>query len=278
MIETQIPGARGIVVFHNKNALPYIAVPHLHSQYEICYNIEGGKGFLVGGEFYKLGRRDLILIPKVMTHKVLVSPNAEYERCIINLDDATIAHMGAICEDVNALQFLTTCEHPRLLTLSEDRHEKFLFLIREFNLLENEGDKLSLLSKLFELLVFLRDAFAVSAPAAPMMEQAELSYADRVFAIIEKSYATVSVAQIAEQLYLNEDHICRVFKKETGVTIKHYLTSRKLAEAKKYLYLGYNVKDAGIHAGFHDYANFIRTFKKYEGYSPGNMEGLEKPI
>lgn len=271
MIKTQPTDARGIVVFHNKNALPYIAVPHLHSEYEICYNIEGGKGFLVGGEFYKLGRSDLILIPKVVAHKVLVSPHAEYERIIINIDDDSLTRLRSIERDGNISDFLTECEHPRMVTLGEEQHARLLGLIGEYGV-ENGAEAV-----LCKLLAFLRDALSHSKPAG-RMENDDLSYADRVFSVIERSFATVTVSQIAEQLYLNEDHICRVFKKETGVTIKHYLTRRKLAEAKKYLYLGHNVREAGTLSGFHDYANFIRTFKKYEGYSPGNMEGLEKPI
>lgn len=276
MTDTQFSNEEGVVVFHNTNALPYIAVPHLHSQYEICYNVEGGKGFLAGGELYRLGRRDLILIPKVVAHKVLVVPGAKYERCIININDETVARVETAC-GAQMRKFLTGCEHPQVVSLCEAQHERLLSLIRAYNekVAESEGD--DRVMRLGALLAFLRDAFATSVPADPMVG-AELSYADRVFFIIEKSFATVSVAQIAEQLYLNEDHICRVFKKETGVTIKHYLTKRKLAEAKKYLYLGYNVREAGVLSGFHDYANFIRTFKKYEGYSPGNMEGLEKPI
>lgn len=271
MTKTQPSDARGIVVFHNKNTLPYIAVPHLHSEYEICYNVEGGKGFLVGGEFYKLGRRDLILIPKVVAHKVLVSPHAEYERIIINIDDDSLSRLRGMEMDGNISDFLTECEHPRMVTLCEDQHKQLLTLIGEY------GNENSAQTVLYKLLAFLRDALSHSRPAG-RMEDSDLSYADRVFSVIEKSFATVTVSKIAEQLYLNEDHICRVFKKETGVTIKHYLTRRKLAEAKKYLYLGHNVREAGTLSGFHDYANFIRTFKKYEGYSPGNMEGLEKPI
>ncbi len=274
MTDTQFLTAEGVVVFHNTNTLPYIAMPHLHSQYAICYNVEGGKGFLVGGDFYRLGHRELILIPKVMAHKVLVVPGAKYERCIINVDDATIARVEAACGK-NALRFLTGCETPQTASLCEAQSKHLLSLALAYN--EALGDPQSGFERLSELLLFLRDAFAASVPADPM-EEAALSYADRVFAIIESGFATISVAQIAEQLYLNEDHICRVFKKETGVTIKHYLTKRKLAEAKKYLYLGYNVREAGMLSGFHDYANFIRTFKKYEGYSPGNMEGLEQPI
>ena len=53
---------------------------------------------------------------------------------------------------------------------------------------------------------------------------------------------------------------------------------RKIAEAKKYLYLGISVKEACFLSGFSDYSNFIRTFKNVEGCSPGKFDSLSKPL
>jgi len=33
-----------VIVFHNKNRLPHVNTPHLHSQYEFYYNIDGAGG------------------------------------------------------------------------------------------------------------------------------------------------------------------------------------------------------------------------------------------
>ena len=33
-----------------------------------------------------------------------------------------------------------------------------------------------------------------------------------------------------------------------------------------------SVKEACFLSGFKDYANFLRTFKKYEGYTPGEFD------
>ncbi|MFR8976128.1 MAG: helix-turn-helix domain-containing protein, partial [Eubacteriales bacterium] len=69
-----------------------------------------------------------------------------------------------------------------------------------------------------------------------------------------------------------------LFKEEFGLTPENYLIVRKIAEAKKYLYMGASVKEACFLSGFHNYSNFIRTFKNFEGYSPGNLEKLTDPL
>lgn len=59
------------------------------------------------------------------------------------------------------------------------------------------------------------------------------------------------------------------FKKYTGLTLREYIADLKIEEAKKLLLSGENVSDACCKSGFSDYSNFIRTFTKATGLSPG---------
>ena len=52
-----------VSVQHSINVNQFITVPHLHYHYEIYYNINGGKSFLVENEFYECSPRDLFVIP-----------------------------------------------------------------------------------------------------------------------------------------------------------------------------------------------------------------------
>ena len=36
-----------VIVYRNYGEYPFIPIPHLHSQYEIYYNIQGGRSFFV---------------------------------------------------------------------------------------------------------------------------------------------------------------------------------------------------------------------------------------
>lgn len=270
---------RDIIVFHNKNEIPFIASPHLHSQYEIYYNISGARGFMVNGEFYKCGERDLIVIPKVQAHKVIVKKNVEYERCIINVDDYIVELIEIICHSPKVLSWLKGNDEniPRMVNLSLKQHEEFVGLIREYNNLEESREELLLFSKFLDILSFLKKRFE-NPKKTEYLEDESISYTDQVMKLIEQNFKTASVADIAAQIFANEDYINRVFKSETGITVKKYLIMRRLAEAKKYLYLGKSVKEACMLSGFRDYANFLRTFKKYEGYSPKELEELTEPL
>jgi len=268
-----------IIILHNKNETPYITFPHLHSQYEIYYNINGAKGFMLNGDFFRCNKHDLIVIPKVHTHKVLVKKNVEYERCIINVSDYVIELIELLCHSQDTLSWLkgTNESIPHIVTLSPGQHEKFLKFIHLYNRYELQKDHLRALSTFIRLLSFLKKCFE-NKKITECINEDELSYPDKIMKNIEQTFKTATVSEIAESLFINVDYANRIFKEETGITIKKYLTMRKIAEAKKYLFLGKSTKEACVLSGFRDYSNFIRTFRNYGGYSPKELMELSEPI
>ena len=255
-----------IVVFHNKNQIPYIKTPHLHSSYEIYYNISGARGFMVGGKVYKCKGNDLILIPMAETHKAVVNKNVPYERCIINIPVYVADSVEKFCEN-DALLWLKG--GTKKANLNENQHKKLMELTENYN---KEGD-MKKFSKFVEIMVFLKEIFSEQY-REELLEDGNISYVDKALLEIEKNFKDIGASGVAEALFINEDYINRLFKDETGMTLKNYIITRRIAEAKKHLYFGKSVKEACVLSGFNNYSNFIRTFKNYEGYPPGKLEKL----
>lgn len=267
-----------IVVFHNKNEIPYISVPHLHSQYEIYYNIRGAKGFMVNSEFYRCGERDLIIIPKIQTHKVIVKKNVEYERCIINVDDRILDMIEKMSDEKGGLLWIRNSgDNPKTVNLSEEQHIEYMSLIAEYNHEKERGENISALAVFMHILSFLKACFE-NPKRTEYLDTETLTYADKVMGEIERDFKTISVSEAARRVFIDKDYANRLFKEETGMNIKTYLTMRRIAESKKYLFLGMSIKEAGTLSGFYDYSNYLRIFKKYEGYSPKELQELTKPI
>ncbi len=253
-----------------------ILVPHLHGYYEIYYNIRGAKGFMANCDFYKCSERDLIIIPKLQAHKVVIKDCEEYQRCVINIDEYAINLIEILSGSDESLLWLKndTLDRPSRVRLSADLHESFMELVQSYLDFEKAGEALDALSGFVKLLSFVKKCFETPKEMEYMDEQS-ISYTDRIMKLIEKDFRTITVAEIATKLYSNRDHLNRIFKEDAGITLNRYLIMRKLAEAQKHLYMGQSVKEAGLLAGFNDYANFLRTFKKYEGYTPGDFDGDE---
>lgn len=270
-----------VIVFHNCDEYPSIPVPHLHTQYEIYYNIQGGRSFFVNKLFYRCEPHSLFVIPSTQIHKVAVEPNVLYDRCIINIDDAIISTLNGLSNmQSHPLAWMDEIgvNQPHKVILTDEEHERFIKMVDDYCSPKIEGDELALLIHLLELLSFVRSRFRChQGESMPTVEPE--TWSDRAIQCIESEFNNdLSIREIANKLYINENHLCTIFKAETGLTINKYIIRRKIAEAKRLLYYGYSVKEACARSGFNDYSNFIRTFKKTEGISPSKLQNLTDPL
>ncbi|MNM90644.1 Bifunctional transcriptional activator/DNA repair enzyme AdaA [compost metagenome] len=83
---------------------------------------------------------------------------------------------------------------------------------------------------------------------------------------------TVTLRLLSEKLFLNGTYISRKFKDYTGLTLQQYLVDKRIALAKQYLTEGKSVTDTCYLSGFKNYSNFIRSFTKQTGISPGKFK------
>ena len=265
------------IVFHNRNILPHVNMPHLHSQYEFYYNIEGGEGLFTDKKFYECTGRDLFLIPKTCVHKVLVPKDTYYERCIINIDSKLVDAINAMPNLHRPLLWLEGIGEPgpKKVNLNDKEHQEFVKMVEDYN--APEQSELKRYARLLEILSFLGELFPLGKECKGQIKQAA-SIPEQALMVIEEGFKEIRISDISERLYVNSSYLSTLFKEEYGITLEHYLIIRKIAEAKKYLYMGVPVNKVCELAGFNDYSNFIRTFKKFEGYSPSNLEKLTAPL
>ena len=82
-------------------------------------------------------------------------------------------------------------------------------------------------------------------------------------------YITTKMCDIAEYLGYSEKYISAVFKKETGKSVREYLSEQIVERAKESLLNSeYSIAQIAYSFGFSDVQNFTRTFKKISGLTP----------
>ena len=92
---------------------------------------------------------------------------------------------------------------------------------------------------------------------------------------LENNYMKqISLADIAEKVYLNEEYFSRLFKKEVGVTFTDYLTDIRMRQAKR-LIIATDIKICAIAemVGIPNNKYFSLLFKKYFDTTPSQMRG-----
>lgn len=88
---------------------------------------------------------------------------------------------------------------------------------------------------------------------------------------VEENYNKgISLASMAEDLKLDESYLSKQFKEKVGVSFIQYVTKCRMDKAKELLKdPSVKLADIAENVGMGNVQSFIRTFKKYEGMTPG---------
>ena|GEM_PF-201444 len=94
---------------------------------------------------------------------------------------------------------------------------------------------------------------------------------EKMIAIIEQDYdKDLTLEECAMRLHYNANYLSSVFRKETGASFSEYLTRYRLNIAKKWLdESDWTVKEIAERLRYTNPQNFIRSFRKWEGLTPG---------
>lgn len=88
--------------------------------------------------------------------------------------------------------------------------------------------------------------------------------------INENYRSEISLTGAAQVLNMNANYVSQLFKKEAGITFVHYITQKRLEDAKELLSTTKKpLTDIAVEVGFNDTFHFIKTFKKFVGVTPG---------
>ncbi len=79
----------------------------------------------------------------------------------------------------------------------------------------------------------------------------------------------ITMRTLAGQLHMNEQHMMRIFKRETGGSVVDYITGRRMSLAGRMLKeTDYSINFIADCVGCENYSYFTKLFKKQTGYTP----------
>ena len=140
--------------------------------------------------------------------------------------------------------------------------------LRQASQSEKYGADVLMTACLAELLVYVnslyRDFKQEQPAAADKTIGAVMDYIDANLS------PELSLQSIAACFSIDRYYLSHLFRQQTGSTLYQYILIKKIAAAKQYLLDGKTVTETCYLSGFNDYNNFIRTFKKMTGVSPGH--------
>lgn len=242
---------------------------HVHECCEIFFCISGGKTFFIDNRVYEASDGDVFLLNPFEAHKITSEKN-EFKRFVIQVHPAFL-YNNSTTETALAKGFYTRGENiTQRLSLSDDELLKMFEFVKRLESENEFGDDVLKTTTAIELIVFLNFLFNEKNKGKSVPKSFENNTINSALKYINQNYSSrLTLEIIAKNSYVSVNELCRLFKKHLGTTVTKYVLSKRITEAKKMLKDGRSVGDTAQNCGFGDYANFIRTFKKMVGVSPG---------
>lgn len=244
---------------------------HVCEQVQIFYDVEEAHLITLNGLHYQSKPGDLIIIQPWTPHRIqCLHENSKY-----NL----VQFSPSIFENIAQIPHLTTDlaywvnnagkSHTDHMNLNETQRKKMKELFEKYD--SHRGFAMDMLrfSTFLETLVFLciclkrKAEFKNGKTAKTTLSKKAMKYIDDHF------QENILIQDIAQHLYVTEKYLCSIFKKQTGFTVKQYISHRRIYMARGILHDVKNTpKDAFLQSGYNDYPTFLRMFKKITGQTP----------
>lgn len=78
----------------------------------------------------------------------------------------------------------------------------------------------------------------------------------------------LTLEMIANHFYISKQYLCKIFKQKTGLTVKKYISYKRIVLVRELYSSGMSITEACTRAGFNGYSNFYRTFFNLMHESP----------
>ena len=250
---------------------------HFHDNYELFLFLNGEAQAFVEQSRYMLRRGSLLTFNPNEIHKASNLGTAPYERITVHFNPKLIYALPLQNSNLLACFQNHMPGVGNAALLCGEKLTEFCTLAEKLiALLSTEcyGKDALTLAYLAQLLVMANEAFLASTPAPLPMS----GFVAAAMAHIDANLAApLSLAGIARYLNVDSYYLSHQFKTQTGGSLYHYILMKKISLAKTLLAEGNTVTQVCEQAGFQDYNNFIRTFKKYDGLAPGQYKKQFRP-
>lgn len=236
------------IVFAGKHYLTYNVTLHKHRNWELVYCTEASGRFVFEGLEVRYQEGDVVVIPPETPHENV--SEGGFTNIHLNIENATLSF-----------------SHPVVIRDDGNRTILHLFADAYYLYCGDAEKRAALLSAYGNLIVRCMTAYRTVHTKNRIAEEIEQSIVQN---FANASYELDAVLQAMPYCY---DYLCRIFRKEMGLTPHRYLTNLRLQAAADMLSSVYNddsISRVALQCGFRNPLYFSRLFKKKYGVSPSD--------
>lgn len=242
--------------------------PTVRDNYVLHFIVDGKGKFTIDGTTTQLKTGDMFILPKGKVAFYQADDEHPWTYLWVGFSGSKVENI------LNKTQLLDHyfC-HSTLESKVLDQIVK-LTQFREQKL--DDITELQLIAELYKLLAFLIEEF----PSKAMSDSSILiqNYIKQAKKIIHTQYGNpLKISDIAKKLNLNRSYLYKIFKEETGYSLKDYLIQIRMEKSADLLTsTTFHISEIANAVGFPDALAFSKAFKKHFGQSPSNYRKTQR--
>ena len=244
---------------------------HYHDFDKITIFIKGHVIYTIEGKSYELSPYDIVLVRHNDIHRLVVDNSQIYERIIVYISPNFMNAYKTDSYDLSYCFQKAEEEHSNVLRIPSLKNSS---LFQSITRLEKSFSDDGYASDLYRQVLFLE--FMIHLNRAARKNRLEFIDTDncntKILDILqyinENLNHDLNIDILSDNFYISKYYMMRLFKQETGYTLGHYISQKRLLLAKELILTGVSGTQACFDCGFKDYSTFSRAYKKFFHESP----------
>ena len=230
---------------------------HSHRAYEMFILESGATTMLIGDRLFPLSQGDILLVAPETIHAN--KGGVEHYRYAVHF---TMDYLKKYFDETVCREITDIIKNNRL-TMRTDAYKRILEILG--NMQTEFGSKHSYIH-LAEILTIISNPANRTTPH----QRTENKTVQNIMNYINSDYPSItSLDDIASHAHISKEYLCQLFKKETGITVSHYLNGVRIQNACEILKKGKsNVIETAMLCGYNSSMYFCKIFKSIVNMTP----------
>ncbi|WP_286782894.1 AraC family transcriptional regulator [Streptococcus sp. UBA4344] len=236
--------------------------PTIRDNFVLHFIVDGKGKFTIDGKTIELGVGDMFILPKGKVTFYQADKKYPWTYLWVGFSGSkaeSILSKTQLLEQYFCHSTLKSKVLDQIVKLTQFRDQKL-----------DDITELQLIAELYKLLAFLIEEF----PSKAMSDSSILiqNYIKQAKKIIHTQYGNpLKISDIAKKLNLNRSYLYKIFKEETGYSLKDYLIQIRMEKSADLLTsTTFHISEIANAVGFPDALAFSKAFKKHFSQSPSN--------
>ena len=251
------------IFYENRDQRGVQCSAHWHEEIEFAYVVKGSVVYTLEQNEYTLKKGDFLIINSNTIHSATCL-SVPYSCQIMAFRIESILKTL----DISSLYFQPF--------IGKDSQIKFymeqIFKECEKKELEYKNNCIAYITQL--IIYLLRNYSSQNTPnQLNAQNKIRLEQLDNILKYIDEHYTeSISNKDLANMMYLSEDHFSHLFRKKMGTSPQRYISQIRLQKAQTLiLSREHTITEIARMVGYNDYNHFGRQFRRYFGCSPSDM-------